>query len=96
MSMAHQQQTFDAARVVYSLCLALERRDRDTFNQLRKAIPIEEWQAIAQQAINKLVEATRGQSNSLGASPDAYFESSIRALTALEALGAPSPETDES
>lgn len=94
MSTAQEHHTYDAARVVYSLCLALERRDSETFNQLRKAIPAEEWQTIAQQAISKLVETTRAQSVSLGARPDEYFESSIRAVTALEAMGAPFPDAE--
>lgn len=84
-----EQQGFDAARTVYSLCLALENRDLTTLNELRRSISGNDWKAIAEHAVCALVESTRGQRLSLGASAADYFESSIRALVALEALGAP-------
>lgn len=83
---------FEAARTVHAICSAASAGDLDTITELWSVERrLDEWRAIAEQALCALIGAMKVQVRTAEATPEAYHASSIRALVALETLGAPPP-----
>ncbi len=95
MAKLEEQQHFEAARTVQALCLAAEQGDLEKLAELWSVDRrLEEWKAIAEQAICALVGAMRVQTKGTGVTSEAFYRSSIHAMLFLEARGAPPASLD--